>query len=117
MPAQEDDNTSDDVDAVEELLDQVKKALLEDLPSSTTVEDQIATLVRVVGGTETEAKHRSIIKSLEEWLSVMNPGCHLLPFGSAVSGLASRHSDLDMFLHRSDGNRSLSIQSISFKSN
>ena len=63
------------------------------------VEEQIRMLVSNLQiGPEEEIRHTKIRQSLEQWLSVKYPGCRLKPFGSVVSGLSSRTSDLDIYL-------------------
>lgn len=74
--------------------------------SCSPVSEQLAALVAGVESTELEAAHHAqIIESLEHWLSLEYPGCRLRPFGSAVSGLAFRSSDLDVFLDLSSGTK------------
>ena len=57
-----------------------------------------AQMAKMASGDAEEARREAICASLEQWLAVQFPGCRIQPFGSVVSGLASRTSDLDLYV-------------------
>ena len=71
--------------------------------TSCSSEDQIGLLSARLMMNNQDTLYR-ICGGLEKWLSFNFQGCQLIPFGSAVSGLAFRESDIDVFLRLKPGN-------------
>lgn len=80
----------------------VKKVLdhthvLSVLPSCDSFEAQLAALIHELELTDTD-KFAVICKNLETTFSGTYPGCKAHPFGSSVTGLALKGSDMDVFM-------------------